>query len=243
MGLDVYVGSFTRYYAHDWETIVQRAGREQGIPVEIVRQTPLPSDALTDPDAIREGILAWRSGLSESLRREGVIRDSLDWSEQPDAPYFTDKPDWDCFGALLLLAAYEETEKALVGSGWPRDLPEDWPADPVLQRQFEARAASRYSHLYGCEIWLPHELPGPFSGPSPPGKPQRFGSSVGLLAQLEELNRRTYRGALQDQKDWRNSMPEGSNPRFEPRAKTGLAIMLELTRAAVDNRLPMLLDY
>jgi hypothetical protein len=30
MGLDIYVGSLTRYYRRDWETIVQQAGRELG---------------------------------------------------------------------------------------------------------------------------------------------------------------------------------------------------------------------
>jgi len=39
MGLDVYVGSFTRCYMHDWETIVQQVGRLQGIPVQICSST------------------------------------------------------------------------------------------------------------------------------------------------------------------------------------------------------------
>jgi hypothetical protein len=38
-------------------------------------------------------------------------------------------------------------------------------------------------------------------------------------------------------------MPDGADSRFEPKAKAGLAIFLELTRLAVDHRLPMLLDY
>ena len=49
MGLDVYVGSLTRYYAHDWETAVQRLGCEQGIPVVIVRARLQSPDAITDP--------------------------------------------------------------------------------------------------------------------------------------------------------------------------------------------------
>jgi hypothetical protein len=38
MGLDVYVGSLTRYYARDWETIVQKWGRESGTRVEVLHQ-------------------------------------------------------------------------------------------------------------------------------------------------------------------------------------------------------------
>jgi len=37
MGLDVYVGPLTRYYSFEWETIIQRAGREQGLEVRIAR--------------------------------------------------------------------------------------------------------------------------------------------------------------------------------------------------------------
>jgi len=52
MGLDVYVGSFTRYYAGDWETVVQRYGRETGLKVDVVR--PLdPPDSTRDPGQIR----------------------------------------------------------------------------------------------------------------------------------------------------------------------------------------------
>lgn len=37
MGLDVYVGSLTRYHGGDWETVVQQAAREQGIDVHVLR--------------------------------------------------------------------------------------------------------------------------------------------------------------------------------------------------------------
>lgn len=36
MGLDVYVGTLTRYYSGDWELITQRVGRELGLTVEVV---------------------------------------------------------------------------------------------------------------------------------------------------------------------------------------------------------------
>ena len=75
MGLDVYVGSLTRYYAGDWETIVQQTAREQGFSAEIVRASEPPEDAITDPDTIRELVEAWQRLLE------------LDWNESPEAPY------------------------------------------------------------------------------------------------------------------------------------------------------------
>lgn len=67
MGLDVYVGSLTRYYAGDWELITQKAAREAGVPLRIVRLKDDPADAIRDPDTLRPVIKQWRDQLSESL--------------------------------------------------------------------------------------------------------------------------------------------------------------------------------
>ena len=242
MGLDVYVGALTRYYAHDWETVVQRAGREQGIPVEIQRWNE-PADAIQDPALIREMVLAWRSGISQSLRRAGLIEADLEWREGAETPYFTDKPAWDCYGAIQLLAAYEENEKPIFGSPFPKKLRSDWQQDSVLTSLQQAKFAPRYAHLYGCELWLPANLKTPFHGPAPTGNSTRIGSVDALLSELETLNERTYKGGHDQLVRWRNEMPEGEDDRFEPKAKTGLAIMLELTAAARRERLPIILDY
>ncbi len=242
MGLDIYVGSFTRYYAHQWETIVQQAGRADGISVEIVRTEPTSTDAISDPDQINAGILQWRQGLGTALRNAGVIAEDLDWDERLEAPYYTDKPAWDCFGALNLLAAYEEEPKPLFGNRFPKDFKQDWDRDGRLNRHIAGKG-SRYSHLYGCEVWLPVDLANSFDGPRPTGPPTRFGSSVRLHQQMLELNNRTYRGSADDRVTWRKEMPDGGDPAFEPKAKTGLAIVLGIAGAANENRLPMILDY
>jgi hypothetical protein len=122
-------------------------------------------------------------------------------------------------------------------------LGDDWAQDPLLTQLNESRTDVRYSHLYGVEVWLPVEGIGVFDGPRPNGRPTRFGSSPRLLAQLHELNGKTYRGGAQDLAEWRASQPDGATGPFEPRARTGLAMMLELTRHAVREQLPMLLDY
>lgn len=242
MGLDVYVGSFTRYYARDWETVVQQAGRLQGVQVNVIRTTPEAPDAITDPEQINAGILRWRAGLNLALRNAGVISADVDWDERVDAPYFTDKPAWDCFGALNLLAAYEEEPKPLFGGRFPKQLSDKWPEDAKFLRR-SGDKSSRFAHLYGCEVWLPLDMQKTFEGPRPNGQPTRFGSSIRLLEQLNTLNQATYRGNPADLEQWRRDMPEGNDPAFEPKAKTGLSIMLALTTAAVQNRLPMLLDY
>jgi hypothetical protein len=242
VGLDVYVGSLTRYYSHDWETVVQRAGREQGIPV-VTQRNNQPADEIRDPAIIRDHILAWRSAISRALREAGLTDGELEWVEDREAPYFADKPGWDCYGALQLLAAYEERGKPLFGPTFPSQLRRDWPKDSVLKSQVMNRSKPRYAHLYACDIWLPIEIKDLFGGPSPAAGTVRMGSVFGLLRDLEALNKRTYGGNEDDRKTWSAQMPDRSDRSFERNAKFALAIMLELSAAAARERLPMLLDY
>jgi hypothetical protein len=87
MGLDVYVGSVTRYLIGDWETVVQKYGRESGAKVQIIRQHN-PPDAITDPLEVLPVVLRWRESLSQGLVAAGGP--VLDWDERADSPYFTD---------------------------------------------------------------------------------------------------------------------------------------------------------
>ena len=52
MGLDIYVGSLTRYYAREWESIAQQAAREMGVEFQVIRQHD-PPDAISDSAQIR----------------------------------------------------------------------------------------------------------------------------------------------------------------------------------------------
>src|SRR5216683_2696624 len=139
MGLDVYVGSLTRYYARNWETIVQQAARSQGIQVQVMRPNPLPDDQIKNPAQIRDLVIEWRSKMQAELKGAELIDADLDWPEQPETPYFTDKPDWECFGAMTLLAAYEEEPKPIFGSRWPKTLKDSWARDPKLEARLKAK--------------------------------------------------------------------------------------------------------
>lgn len=62
MGLDIYAGTLTRYYAHNWKTIVQQWAEENGYSFH--RITPggqgSPGEQEMSPSAIREIIEDWR---------------------------------------------------------------------------------------------------------------------------------------------------------------------------------------
>src|SRR5688500_3108034 len=104
MGLDVYVGPLTRYGLGDWLTAVQQAAQALGKEAWVVRIEPDrdPEDLITDRREVADAVRSWQIGLSDALDTSEV------WTDEAELPYWTDKPDWDGYGGMVLLAAYDE---------------------------------------------------------------------------------------------------------------------------------------
>lgn len=240
MGLDVYVGSLVRYYTGDWETIVQQLGRETGVQV-VVQRPPLPKPTLLDrlraffspqgADAAARDIERWRRRL------EHEIRAPITWNEDPDAVYFTDKPVWDCYGALVLWAAYDEQpqpNRPATAEGWSED---------ATYKAVSVDLKSRYRHLVSnTQLWLPVDFADPIGTYGVTGDAITVGSSVQLMRELEELNRRTWSAGDAQISQWRLDGAEYGAP-LEVSAHFAYAIFYELARESVRRRLPMKLDY
>ncbi|HTD64035.1 MAG TPA: hypothetical protein VK732_04770 [Verrucomicrobiae bacterium] len=234
VGLDVYVGTMTRYLSGDWKTIVQQAGESMGTPVVMIRKNEA-ADAIRDPLQIRPAVIVWRGQLAKGL---GIkLATPFDWGEEDTRPYFTDKPDWDGYLALLLLASYEEKGKAR-----PEHLRDDAAKDRVLA---DARDKSlRYRQILLPAMWLPAPFDFVFTGEHLTGQRVTYGSAPNLLAALTELNERTFMGSPEDLGRWRFEGPTSEKPRpFERTARFALAVFLQLAEKAVSERLPIILDY
>jgi hypothetical protein len=236
MGLDVYVGTLTRYYAGEWETVVQRAGRELGMEVRIERQNEV-ADALRDPAEIEELVIYWRDRLNAGLGDN--LAEPLAWTEGLAPPYFTDKPAWDCYGALLIWAAHEEHPDTAL----PAVLPEEWTKHPAVARSQTQEFRSRYAHLLdSTELWLPGEFDFTFNAEDPTGSMIGMGSVPALAAELRELNDRTWRADPATLQQWRRAGSEHGGP-FETSARFGFAVLASLADVAAEHQLPMKLDY
>ena len=88
----------------DWEIGRAAVGAGDGTEPDGAQTETEPEDATTDPAVVFE---PWRLGvrlLAMSLQR-------LDWDESSDAPYFTDKPDWDSYASAQVLAARVELRR------------------------------------------------------------------------------------------------------------------------------------
>ena len=191
-----------------------------------------------DIQEILQAILAWRVALNQSLGDR--IAQPLDWNEDLDAPYFTGRPGWDGFGSLVLWAAYAEHPAVRR----PASLPEEWDNDPALVRSNVAGFRSRYSHLVrNVELWLPSPFEFTFEGEDVDGRRVVVGSTATLRRQLEELNAATWKADADDRRHAGAAMPPADNAPLEQNARYAFAVLLDLAERAVEQRLPMKLDY
>ena len=236
MGLDIYVGSLTRYYCGDWETAVQRFAREQGMTCQVIRPRG-DEGPPAGPSEVQELVLEWRRQLNVALADD--LECPLAWNESVEAPYFTDKPAWECYGELLLWAAYDEHPEL----PRPTESVEDWAGDAAWKASSADDFPTRYPNLLrGVELWLPCGFDFGFMGPDPGGRDIVLGSSMRLLAELEELNAHTWQAEASTAAGWRREASEYGAP-LERGARFAFAIMLELAGKSVEHALPMKLDY
>ena len=246
MALDVYVGPLTRFYTGRWKSIIAQStdgfdpscialdggldrwadfqfntpeGKLQTVEVKCNRKY-LGSSVDAD-----QKIKEWRQSLSQTFASR--LREPLDWTEDNDGVYFTDKPGWDAYGALMLWAAYE---------GHPEfdRLPEDWDSDPVYT------SSTRYPALLRCDFWLPGEYSFVSKGKAPNENDVTFGFSASLLDELRELNARTW-GAerISDWFTYGKKREDG----LEDCAQFAFAVLYALAATAQEYSQPMVLDW
>ena len=206
---------------------------------------PEPVDALHDPDLICETVLAWREGLSKAV---GV---ALDWDEDGGAPYATDKPDWDGYGAMVLLAAYDDHPDLRPGAKKRRfakaetvDDPRRYP-DAAAYKAIQSQPdTTRYPSIaLNAQWWLPAAVPAVFEAPTVSGAKVRMGNVERLLAELRELNERTLTLSSDDLAHTQPAGPPPSPSTVDATAPFALAVFTSLPEWAVTNRQPLLMDY
>ncbi len=221
MGLDVYVGSLTRYYVEGAADGVERIARHQGMAVD---------DGQDAEEVIRAAVVRWRDGLSRWLGDR--LEAPLDWDESGPAPCFTDKPGWDGYGGALLLAAHDEHPELPP----PARVSADWPDDPAYQAASAPGAGSRYHQLLTPELWLPCRFDFTVRAQDITGEEVELGSSMALLDQLGLLSAR-YR------LDGQRPEPAADGHSLSAAAGNGLAVLLRLAERSVIDRVPMILDF
>jgi hypothetical protein len=237
MGLDLYVGPLTRYHLGDWLTVMQQVGEQMGYNVRVVRaDEQQEEERVTDPDVVLDAVHEWQQWLG------GALGNPVGWPESPTQQYWTDKPDWDGFGAVVLLAAYDERPDLRPFTEERADDPRDFTNAPAYQAASE-QPECYFSLLGGVEWWLPlTEDPVVIEASTPTGHQVRMASVDRLVGELRLLAERTNVFAGQDPAVFRQNPPERGAP-VDDAARFGLAVMLDLAEKALEHHQPLLLDY
>jgi hypothetical protein len=188
------------------------------------------------PTEIAPVAVSWRDGLSNALAPHGVA--PFSWEESLDCPYFTDKPAWDCYSALMVWASHHEHPE----SPLPAVAPKEWSAyRPFIASQEGGK--TRFPHLLrNTELWIPTALSFTFMAEDITGNKVGIGSVNNLKAELEMLNQETWQVTSDVVSGWRRDGADFGAP-LEVSARFAFSIFLELAGAAVAHRLPMKLDY
>jgi hypothetical protein len=237
MALHIYVGSLTRYYAGDWETVVQKRAREAGAQPS----APSPDageDAIRDPAEIRPIVVEWRQGIASALKES--ITDPFDWDESSDAPYATDQLTRDALWALRLWAAYTEHPDLPRPTGHVTDAA----ADPAFLSSNNPEGTSAYHQIVrDLDLWLPWSFAFTFRAETPAGGGKvGLGSVPTLRAQLAELNQKTWRASSEATlASWRKEAHPPDAP-LEVAAKYAFGVLYPLAALAEKRRLVLKLD-
>lgn len=101
MGLDLYAGTLTRYYAHNWKTESQQWAEAHSFGYQKIT-SEMESENSMSTEEVQQVIETWRDSLLSAIRTEGTSVEA--WPENNECPYYTSKPDWP---ALLLHVSIE----------------------------------------------------------------------------------------------------------------------------------------
>lgn len=264
MGLDIYAGTLTRYYSRNWKTKVQQIAEANGqkcIMTDGLGDEIKSIEDKADIMQIRDIMCQWTEYLAASINSiystEVPLPHHL-WNEANERDYFTDKPDWEAFGALLMFLACH-----IQNSPLPEYVENRWCVfdDPILKNS--KSHATDYSLLSDVTMWLPIPNESIFVTNLPTGDEVHVSTLLLLKRELEELNRQTWKADESTILSWRDEkyyvpvkrkeskLPLGfmfrkkqsDRYRTEELAQCAFSILYQAVNFAIEQDVPLLLDY
>ena len=256
MGMDLYAGTLTRYYAHNWKTEAQLWAEENGFGYQKIGPDSEPGEEMSSEE-IRQAVEKWRDNLLSAIREHGSRIGS--WPEDNEHPYLTNKPDWPAFEALLLYAACKCLGEPLPEKFGKEAQFEDFEIseraykDPKLQ----------WSLFNGAICWLPLEAGFVITAEMPAGNEAVISTTWCLLKELEKINSYDWNADEATINRWYDedgyetqdstltkltdnvSMiePESGYYDTESLARFAFARFYRAVQFAQENRVPVLMDF
>ena len=258
MGLDIYAGTLTRYYSHNWKTVVQQWAEANGYSFQkITPNGESVEEEEMNPAEIQTAVESWRDQVLAAISQPGQTP-YTPWPEDNERPYYTDKPDWDAFGAMLLVAACH-----VYGEPVPPTVEKDWDffAHPTVARLAEDPERT-WSLFRGATWWLPLSDAIMFQGAMPNNNPATFSTTGGLRKELEWLNQLAWQADEDTILRWSETegyptdgiipasgeiskadIKEHTQYDTQSLAKFAFSMFWQAMRFAEQNQTPILLDF
>ena len=249
MGLDIYAGTLTRYYSHDWKTTIRRFAEDHGKSYSRVGPDGSEYDiGPRDPERFRDDVAGWMDYILESLERDGGGVYGR-WNDDDACPYYTGWPDWDGFGALLMVTAC-----SIYGEPVPATVRKDWRyhEEPLID-MLCGDYGENMTLLSGVTWWLPLPLGFIMDASKPYGEDVRLGTVYGLEGELREINRNVWEAdeetilgwsspeSLTD--DWMLRRMTSAESDTEALAKVAFSMFYRAARFSREHDVLVILNY
>lgn len=260
MGLDIYAGTLIRYYSRNWKTIVQQLAEENGQKCVMTDGSGNEIKPVEDEDEIkqlRDTIFQWTDWLATNI--EPSLPSPL-WDDDSECDYYTDKPDWEAYGALVMLQACH-----LQNCPLPEYVESGWNAfdEPIVQKTMSQKVVN--SLLSDVSFWLPIPQKSIFETMLPTGEKASISTLKRLKFELEELNRQIWKADEATIISWKNdkyyvpvkqkeyklflgfirraNKTQKEKYRTEELAQCAYSMLYQAVNFAIEHNVPILLDY
>ena len=237
MAIDIYCGSLGRYYAHEWYNIVDQATKGKEPKIEGERMTQLCNLPISAQET-EDVVLKWKEYIT------GQIQDHhncpVEWTENLEEDYATDRLSWENFGALIIFALHVEMGRKVplhkLSEEW------DWTKEPVYRKYVDEKYKPVYSALVtGPQLLLPVDVPFTFTAQCPSGRVLAMASSLRQREQLLALNEACWKASPEEILSWKETYKDAKI--LEERAKQAFSTYYALSNFAMEHNVPMMLHF
>ena len=242
MGLDLYAGTLTRYYTRNWKTAVQQWSEQNNVRCEIITPDGELGNENIDAEEVQSSTELWMEALISGLSNEDIFLKP--WEENNEKEYYTDKPDWAGYGALVILSAclYSGKEVPKLYEKFS-----DWNDNLIVQDLVKEESYIN-SFLNGIEMWVPFEECMSFSYILPTGKEANMSTVGQLESDLQYINKMRWNADEETILSWFDieMVSDESNEDvfdFDALSRFAYCIFYKAVLFAKENKVPIRLDY
>lgn len=252
MGLDIYSGTFVRYYAKNWKTKTQQICEENGIQYNVVRANPEEHENQASVDIILEGVSNWQNQMIKMLAGHNINSFEL-WEENNSKAYYTDKPDWDALGALLLMTSAKVLDRSC-----PKEYEKGSDFHPYIYEATE-KILSEWSLFLGAYHFIPQKECLMFKWVLANGKETLFATTANLKEELNSINKLLWNADEETILLWNTTegyplegtinngkaylVKETHIYETESLAKFCFSILYQAVKFSDQNNVPIIFDY